>query len=313
MTFGQKLKVNLFKGYFMSEFKYTVTKKDVDLTIGQIVKQNFNFSSRLKSKIRQQHLTTLNGSYVHGYLKPTLGDVILVNMPKEKSDFLAEDIPIYPVYEDDDLLIINKQAGVIIHPTKGHPVHTIANGLMKYMEDTNQTFKIRFVNRLDMDTTGLVIVAKNSNTQNQLSKQMKYNTISKEYVAIVNGTLEEDSFTINLPIGRPDLEQVARSVMEEGSPSVTHVKVVKRFKKPFTMVRLKLETGRTHQIRVHMSHIGHPVTGDYLYGGDKPFLIERQALHAEKLTFFHPVTEEEIVVTAPIPDDILECIKKIEG
>ncbi|MBK5253077.1 MAG: RluA family pseudouridine synthase [Peptostreptococcaceae bacterium] len=297
----------------MSEFKYTVTKKDVDLTIGQIVKQNFNFSSRLKSKIRQQHLTTLNGSYVHGYLKPTLGDVILVNMPKEKSDFLAEDIPIYPVYEDDDLLIINKQAGVIIHPTKGHPVHTIANGLMKYMEDTNQTFKIRFVNRLDMDTTGLVIVAKNSNTQNQLSKQMKYNTISKEYVAIVNGTLEEDSFTINLPIGRPDLEQVARSVMEEGSPSVTHVKVVKRFKKPFTMVRLKLETGRTHQIRVHMSHIGHPVTGDYLYGGDKPFLIERQALHAEKLTFFHPVTEEEIVVTAPIPDDILECIKKIEG
>jgi 23S rRNA pseudouridine1911/1915/1917 synthase len=248
MTFGLKLKVNSFKGYFMSEFKYIVTKEDTDLTIGQIVRQHFNFSSRLKSKIRQQHLTTLNGSYVEGFLKPDIGDVLLINMPKEKSDFPVEDIPIYPVYEDDDLLIINKQAGVIIHPTKGHPIHTIANGLMKYMEDTNHTFKIRFVNRLDMDTTGLVIVAENSNAQNQLTKQMKNNTISKEYVAIVNGTLKEDSFTINLPIGRPDLEQVARSVTEEGSPSVTHVTVVKRFKKPFLFRKMK-DRHKRHKIK----------------------------------------------------------------
>ncbi|NLY82913.1 MAG: RluA family pseudouridine synthase [Clostridiales bacterium] len=297
----------------MTKFKYIITKEDKDLTVAQIVKQKFNFSSRLKSKIRHQRLTALNGSFVHGYLKPEIGDVISIKMPVETSDFPVEDIPIYPVYEDDDLLIINKQPGIIVHPTRGHPVHTIANGLMKYMEDTNQSFKIRFVNRLDMDTSGLVIIAKNSNAQNQLTKQMQNNNISKEYMAVVNGHIDEDSFIIDLPIGRPDLEQVARCVMDDGSPSVTHVKVVKRFEKPFTMIRLILETGRTHQIRVHMSHIGHPVTGDYLYKGDKPFLIDRQALHAEKLTFYHPVTDQHITVTAPIPDDILECINKIEG
>ena len=295
----------------MSDFKYIVKADDIGLTIGEIVKKRFNFSSRLKSKIRQERLTYLNGKQVQGYLKPNIDDLIEIYLPEEKSDCPMEDIPIYPVYEDKDLLIINKQAGVIVHPTKGHPLHTIANGLMKYMKETNQSFKIRFVNRLDMDTTGLVVIAKNSNAQNQLTRQMQNNTISKEYVALVNGLVEKDEFTINLPIGRPDVERVERCVMEDGSPSITHVKVIERYTTKFTLVRLKLETGRTHQIRVHMSHLGHPVTGDYLYGGDKPFLIERQALHAEKLIFNHPVTDERITVTAEIPKDMINCINKV--
>ena len=296
----------------MSDFKYIVTAEDMGLTVGEIVKKRFNFSSRLKSKIRQERLTYLNGSNVQGYIKPKIDDEIGICLPKEKSDFPKEDIPIFPVYEDDDLLIINKQAGIIVHPTKGHPLHTIANGLMTYMENTLKPFKIRFVNRLDMDTTGLVIIAKNSNAQNQLTKQMQTNTITKEYVALVNGLLEKDEFTIDLPIGRPDMDRVERCVMEDGSPSITHVKVMERYSTGFTLVKLILETGRTHQIRVHMSHIGHPVTGDYLYGGAKPFLIERQALHAERLTFNHPVTGKRITVSAKMPKDMIECINKVK-
>ena len=272
----------------MAKFEYTVTKEDEGVPVKGLLRTKFSFSSRLLTKLKYQHLVFLNGEEVAGWITPQIGDILSIKLPEEKSDFPAEDIPIYPVFEDDDLLILNKQPGVIVHPTKGHPLHTIANGLMKYMQDTGQTFKIRFVNRLDMDTTGLLIVAKNSHSQDDLTKQMKANTIEKRYIAIVNGIVKEDAFTIDLPIGRPDPENVARGVMLEGGyPSVTHVKVLESFPKGkgYTMVELLLETGRTHQIRVHMSHIGYPLVGDYLYGGEAPWLLDRQALHAYKLSF----------------------------
>ena len=241
----------------MAKFEYTVTKEDEGVPVKGLLRTKFSFSSRLLTKLKYQHLVFLNGEEVAGWITPQIGDILSIKLPEEKSDFPAEDIPIYPVFEDDDLLILNKQPGVIVHPTKGHPLHTIANGLMKYMQDTGQTFKIRFVNRLDMDTTGLLIVAKNSHSQDDLTKQMKANTIEKRYIAIVNGIVKEDAFTIDLPIGRPDPENVARGVMLEGGyPSVTHVKVLESFPKGkgYTMVELLLETGRTHQIRVHVPH-----------------------------------------------------------
>ena len=147
------------------------------------------------SKLKYQHLVFLNGEEVAGWITPEVGDEISIKLPEEKSDFPAENIPIYPVYEDDDLLIINKQPGVTVHPTKGHPSHTIANGLMTYMDKTSQAFKVRFVNRLDMDTTGLLIIAKNSHAQDEVTKQMKAKTTEKRYKAIVNGIVEEDEFT----------------------------------------------------------------------------------------------------------------------
>lgn len=300
----------------MAKFEYTVTKEDEGVPVKGLLRTKFSFSSRLLTKLKYQHLVFLNGEEVAGWITPQIGDILSIKLPEEKSDFPAEDIPIYPVFEDDDLLILNKQPGVIVHPTKGHPLHTIANGLMKYMQDTGQTFKIRFVNRLDMDTTGLLIVAKNSHSQDDLTKQMKANTIEKRYIAIVNGIVKEDAFTIDLPIGRPDPENVARGVMlEGGSPSVTHVKVLESFPKGkgYTMVELLLETGRTHQIRVHMSHIGYPLVGDYLYGGEAPWLLDRQALHAYKLSFNHPVTGKRLTVEAPLPHDIQEVIKKIKS
>ncbi|SCJ82912.1 Ribosomal large subunit pseudouridine synthase D [uncultured Eubacterium sp.] len=300
----------------MAKFEYIVTKEDEGVPVKGLLRTKFKFSSRLLTKLKYQHLVFLNGEEVAGWITPEIGDVLSIKLPEEKSDFPVEDIPIYPVFEDDDLLVLNKQPGVIVHPTKGHPSHTIANGLMKYMEDTAQMFKIRFVNRLDMDTTGLLIVAKNSHSQDNLTKQMKANAVEKRYIAVANGIIDKDAFTIDLPIGRPDPENVARGVMQEGGfPSITHVKVLERFPKGkgYTMVELLLETGRTHQIRVHMSHIGHPLVGDYLYGGENPWLIERQALHAFKLSFNHPLTGERLEIEAPLPADIQEVIKKIKS
>lgn len=302
----------------MSKFQYIVTTEDAGIPVKGLLRQKFNFSSRLLTKLKFQHLVFLNGEPVAGWITPEPGDVISIKLPEEKSDFPAEDIPIYPVFEDDDLLILNKQPGVIVHPTKGHPVHTIANGLMKYMEDTNQSFKIRFVNRLDMDTSGLLVVAKNSHAQDDFTKQMKADTTEKQYKAVVNGIIDEDEFVINLPIGRPDPERVERSVMDVedgGYPSITHVKVLERFPmedgKGFTLIELRLETGRTHQIRVHMSHLGYPLVGDVLYGGNNPDLLDRQALHAYKLSFNHPVTGERTTVESPLPFDIQELVDKL--
>lgn len=298
----------------MREFKFTVTKEDEGASIRRLLKRHFDFSSRLFAKLRAQKRVYLNDVPLEGWMKPAEGDVIKAVMPEEESHFPEEDIPVYPVYEDQDLLILDKQAGYIVHPTKGHPLHTIANGVMKYMRETDQSFKIRFVNRLDMDTSGLLIIAKNSHGQDDLVRQMKNNRLEKYYIAIVNGIVEEDEFTIDLPIGRLDPDKVAREVTPDGQgrPCVTHVKVLERYTKGYTKVELKLETGRTHQIRVHMSHIGHPVVGDYLYGGDNPWLIERQALHAYKLSFAHPATGEPVTVTAPLPEDMNKVIEKVK-
>ena len=161
-----------------------------------------------------------------------------------------------------------------------------------------------------MDTSGLLVVAKNSYTQNDYTKQMKENTVEKRYVSIVKGIVNADEGTIDLPIGRPDPDHVRRGVMEDGAPSVTHYKVLDRYN-GYSLVELLLETGRTHQIRVHMSHIGHPVLGDWLYEGLNPLLIDRQALHAAKLTFTHPMTKERVTFGAPIPEDMKKAIDKL--
>lgn len=344
----------------MEKFRYIITEADAHTPVKTLLRSKFSFSGRLLTKLKYQNLVFLNGEPTAGWITPNPGDVLSIRFPEEKSDFPPEDIPIHPVYEDDDILVINKQPGVIVHPTKGHPHHTIANGLMKYMADTGQCFKIRFVNRLDMDTTGLLIVAKNSHAQDDLVKQMKANTTEKRYLAVVAGMIDEDEFTIDLPLGRPDMEDVRRKVMEDGGyPSVTHGKVLARYSgegfgsglaayagykdsimedaqikettfKPgdlitvngdlitvaelpagFSLVELKLETGRTHQIRVHMSHIGHPLIGDHLYGGYNPALLDRQALHAYKLCFRHPVSGAPLTVEAPLPDDMQQLIARL--
>ncbi|MEG0918377.1 MAG: RluA family pseudouridine synthase [Anaerovoracaceae bacterium] len=296
------------------DFKYIVTEEDFksNLAITAIMKQKFDFSSRLRTKIKKNEGMLLNGNKVPSWIVPKPGDEITIIIPTEKSHFEPENIPINIIYQDADLLILNKQPGIVVHPTNGHPCHTLANGVAKYMIDNDQHFKIRFINRLDMDTSGLLALAKNSHSQDSFVKQMKVHKVKKQYLAIVIGIIENDHGTIDLPIGRPDPNKIARAVTPEGSPCVTHYEVIQRYNKGYTLVKLTLETGRTHQIRVHLSHIGYPIVGDHLYGGEKIHLIERQALHAAHLSFYHPVTNAHLKLDAPLPTDMAELLKKLE-
>ena len=296
-----------------SKFEYIIKENDKELPIKELLKRNFGFSSRLMIKLKVNNLVHLNGNLVKMYEKGNPGDRISVFLPKEKSDFEPENIPISVVYEDDDILIINKQPGYVVHPTKGHPCHTMANGIMNYMIENQKHFKIRFINRLDMDTSGLLAIAKNSHCQDDMSKQMAENGVTKKYMAVVKGIIADEDGTINLPIDKEHEDHVKRAVMEDGFQSVTHYKVLERFEKGYTLVELVLETGRTHQIRVHMTHIGHPIVGDVLYGEASVWLIERQALHARYLSFHHPVTHQFIELEAPLPDDMEELLEKLSG
>lgn len=296
----------------MTEFIHKVTADDKDLQVKDLLRRRFDFSSRLRNKIKREKLLTLNGEPVEGWITPAEGDIIKIALPDEHSNFEPQDIPVFPVFEDDDLLILNKQPGLIVHPTKGHPNGTMANALMNYMQKTGRPFKIRFVNRLDMDTSGLLVVAKNAYCQNEYTRQMKENIVEKRYIAIVDGLIKDDEGTVDLPIGRPDPDDVRRAVVADGYPSLTHFKVLERYTgRKCTLVELLLMTGRTHQIRVHMSHIGHPVLGDSLYGTSCDDIIRRQALHAASLSFIHPIKKEQLHVTAPLPDDMKNAVAKL--
>ncbi len=359
----------------MGKFSFKVTEADEGQPLKALIRRHFTFSSKMMSKIKAQELLFLNGEKTPGWVTPKIGDLVEVDLPQEKSDFPPEDIPVDVVYEDEDLLIINKQPGVVVHPTMGQPCHTMANAVMNYMEKTGQSFKIRFVNRLDRDTSGLLLVAKNAYVQDELSKQMRAGTVSKIYNALVCDLLFNDG-KIDVPIGRTDPLKVERGPLAEedgGFPSVTHYHVLERY--AFESVRLDkivtsglgengenlgidredlrkvyagidsekmasflksykaeycegislceihLETGRTHQIRVHMGSINHFVVGDTLYGGvlgrmDEKAghfvpLIERQALHARYLSFRHPITGEDVKFEAPLPADFMQLKETI--
>lgn len=321
----------------MTQFRYTVKENDKELSVKELLRRNFHFSSRLLTKLKQQDLVTVGGKPVRGWMTLSQGDELVVTLPEETCDYPPEEIPIEVVFEDESLLVINKQPGYVVHPTKGKPNHTIANGIMKNMIDKGEGYKIRFANRLDMNTSGLLIIAKNGFAQEHIIRQMKRNQVQKRYMAVVDGIVSEPSGIVDKPIGRPDPEEVERWILpveSGGYDSVTHYKVIKRFESGYSLIELRLETGRTHQIRVHMASIGHPVTGDHLYNNGDPFLyrklhgdfrriegadeqstspyIKRQALHAYKLSFTHPVTGELLNLKAPIPSDIKKLIEIIK-
>lgn len=294
-----------------NRFQYNIVKTDEDLRVKEILRRRLGFSSRLMRKLKVEGGVELNGQFVKLHAKGKAGDVLTVDMPEEKSQFEPEAIKINALYEDKDLLLINKQPGYVVHPTKGHVNHTIANGLMQYMLDTDQSFKIRFINRLDMDTSGVLAIGKNSHSQDDFTKQVKENKVEKKYVAVVKGIVAGDAGVIDLPIDLESPDHVRRAVVEGGYPSVTRYKVLARYEKGYSLVELLLETGRTHQIRVHMAHIGHPVVGDVLYGIREDLLIDRQALHAKSLSFLHPATRKPMTVEAPLPPDMERLLGKL--
>lgn len=288
-----------------------VGKEGYNMELKDYLVDYMDMSSREISRLKKSGGIYVNDEEVNVRKKLRKGDIVKIYFSMEENIFTPEKMDIEVLYEDEDVMAVYKSPYQVVHTTKRHQSGTIANGLAYLFEERGTNYKIRFINRLDRDTSGILLVGKNSYGQLFISKQMVEKTIKKKYYAIVEGIVENDNFTINLPIGRESEEDIKRKVMEAGQDSVTHVKVVKRFKKG-TMVEIDLETGRTHQIRVHMSHVGHPLIGDPLYGNDSE-IIDRQALHSYYIRFKRTRTHEEIEIKTHLPEDMLRLIEYLEG
>lgn len=270
-------------------------------------------------KLIKDGQVTVNQKTVKSNYKLNAGDLLSMEEPElQEPDIEAEDIPLDILYEDSDLLIINKPKGMVVHPSAGHYSGTLVNALMHYCKDDlsgiNGVLRPGIVHRIDMDTTGSLLVCKNDFTHNHIAEQLKVHSITRVYHAIVHGILKEDEGTINAPIGRHPIDRKKMSINHKnGKEAITHYKVLKRFKN-FTYIECRLETGRTHQIRVHMSSISHPLLGDAVYGPAKsPYKLQGQTLHAKTIGIIHPRTEEYIEVNAPLPEYFSDLLKKIEN
>lgn len=282
----------------------------------EYLKREMGISTRLIRSASIQKRIFINNEVVKMNRVIKNGEIIKIDLEKEESQNIApEKIDIDIVYEDEDILVVNKKPFMVVHPTKTYQSGTLANGVINYFMESNQNCIVRLVSRLDMNTSGLIIIAKNQFSHGMLSKAMSENKVEKRYLAIVHGIFKEKQGTIDKPIYRTEgIENGTRRVVDErGQRSITHYKVVEEFSDS-SLVECKLETGRTHQIRVHLSYLGHPIYGDVLYGdGDNEGdLIERQALHAYGLDFKSPRTEKELSLRADLPDDMKGLIDKLK-
>lgn len=243
-----------------------------------------------------------------------MGDVVTITPEKPKKiDLVPENIPLDIVYEDDDVIVVNKPQGMVVHPAPGHPDHTLVNALLYHspLSTINGEFRPGIVHRIDKDTSGLLMVAKNDMAHRSLAAQLKAKTNEREYVALVHGVIKEDQGTIDAPLGRSPKDRKKQAVVADGRHAVTHFKVLKRYRH-YTLVSCRLETGRTHQIRVHMKYIGHPLAGDPLYGPRKTLPGNGQYLHARLLGFKHPRTGKQLTFTAPLPPYFQEMLDKLD-
>lgn len=299
------------------KLEYTV-KNNKYLNIKDVLKSYFGISDRLLIKLKKNKKILLNGVPEYVSKQINIGDLIEVNLDfKETFDnIIPINMNLNIIFEDDSLLIINKPAGIPVHPSVLHYNNSLSNGVAYYFSTNNINKKIRPVNRLDKDTSGIVIFAKNEYIQECLIKQMKSKEFNKEYYAILEGHLETNNGTINAPISRKEGSIIEREINSNGDISITHFELIKNFSvcdKCLSLVRFKLETGRTHQIRVHSKHINHPILGDSLYGNAST-LISRQSLHSYKISFIHPIKKERLEFEIPLPEDmklVLEKINKI--
>lgn len=288
----------------MEEVKLTVDAAltgRIDKVLGHHLKQ---FSRSQIQKWVTDGNVTVNGQPVKPKYKLAVGDQVVVSPEApQKIDLEPENIPLDIVYEDDDVLVVNKPQGMVVHPAPGHPNHTLVNALLYHspLSTINGEFRPGIVHRIDKDTSGLLMVAKNDMAHRSLAAQLKAKTNQREYVALVHGVIKQEAGTIDAPIGRSRKDRKKQAIVSDGRHAVTHFKVLKRYRH-YTLVSCRLETGRTHQIRVHMKSIGHPLAGDPLYGPRKTLPGKGQYLHARELGFKHPRTDKQLLFTAPLPD-----------
>ena len=276
------------------------------------------FSRAFVQKLLEEGRVTCRGRVVKKSARPAPGDQLTLDIPEpETPEIAAEDIPLDIVYEDADVIVVNKPKGMVVHPAPGHAGGTLVNALMAHcgeeLSGINGVLRPGIVHRIDKDTSGLIIAAKNDAAHKCLAEQLKDHTLSRTYECVVVGNLREDTGTVDAPIGRHPTDRKRMCVTEKNArPAVTHWEVLERFP-GFTHVRCRLETGRTHQIRVHMAHIGHPILGDTVYGAKKPVPgLEGQCLHARELRFDHPATGERMTVTCELPAYFQAVLRKLQ-
>ncbi len=284
---------------------YRVTT--ADKTIRQILFEDMAISSRLYRQLKRRAAISVNGNIISLNAKARRGDVIAVALPEAPHRISAQSIAIDVLYEDRDIVAVNKQVGIVAHPTRGVADGTLANALCYYAEQRGQNYKPRLINRLDRDTSGIILFAKNPYAQNIVSQEFIAGRVKKYYLALLHGKFNKKTGTINQPIGLAENSQIKRTVRADGKAALTHYQVLEQLSN-VALVKLQIETGRTHQIRVHSQFIGHPVVGDDLYGSYERIAIARQALHAAEMTFRTP-RSGQVNITAPLPDDIVRAMR----
>ena len=268
-------------------------------------------------KLIEDDKILVNGKKEKASYKVKINDKIVIEFEKPKESKLkAEEIPLNVIYEDNDIIIINKEKGMVVHPGNGNPDGTLANAIMARCKDSLSGIggEIRpgIVHRIDKDTSGIIIVAKNDKAHLNISEQIKEHKTTKTYLALVRGRVKENEATIDMPIGRSKKDRKKMAVDKDGKKAVTHFKVLKRYS-DCTLLEVVIETGRTHQIRVHLSEIGYPIIGDYTYSnGKNRFDVEGQMLHAYKIKFKHPTTNKEVEYTAELPKYFKDILEKLD-
>lgn len=291
-------------------------KKRLDSFISE--EYGLNLSRTMVKKLLDEEKILVNNKLQKASYKPEIGDILTIDIPKPKEIKLeAQDIPVPVVYEDNDIIVVNKPKGMVVHPANGNPDGTLVNAILAMCKDSLSGIggEIRpgIVHRLDKDTSGLLIVAKNDLAHMNMSKQIQERKVTKKYIALVKGNVPEDEATIHMPIARSTKDRKKMAVDAKGKDAITHFKVLKRYGK-YTLLELKIDTGRTHQIRVHMSYIGHPVVGDMVYSnGKNEFGVEGQMLHAKSLEFKHPVTNKEMHLEAELPEYFKKVLAKLDS
>jgi len=286
-----------------------------------LAEQDVSLSRSMIQKLLEDNIV-VNGKKEKASYKVKQGDRIEITIePPKEVKLEAEDIPLEVVYEDNDILVVNKQKGLVVHPGSGNWDGTLVNAIMAHCKDSlsgiGGELRPGIVHRLDKDTSGLLIIAKHDKAHIAMSEQIKNREVKKTYIALIRGTIAENEATIDMPIGRSTKDRKKMAVTKTGKEAITHFKVINRFttlKGSYTLLEIKIDTGRTHQIRVHMAEIGHPVIGDVVYSnGKNEFGVEGQCLHAKRLEFCHPVTGKKMVLEAELPEYFEKIVNELEG